>query len=192
MGAKAIESARKSVPMRRFVSLLTICLLASTIASAHVAAPVKVPPRPRLDVAFILDTTGSMGDEIDVVKEILGHSDIKLTMRYAHIGKAYNNVAHDTEIFGYGTFDASLIFGAPQWDFAPELTITGNNLTDERALVGARFTRISSQELGSLGVDTAARLKVLKVTEPPKRAGGIKVETAVDLVSKLKTEAGGL
>ena len=42
------------------------------------------------------------------------------------------------------------------------------------------------------GVDTAARLKVLKVAEPPKRAGGIKVETAADLVMKLKNEAGVL
>ena len=45
---------------------------------------------------------------------------------------------------------------------------------------------------GSLGVDTGARLKVLKVTEPPKRAGGIKVESAEDLVMKLKNEAGVL
>ncbi len=37
------------------------------------------------------------------------------------------------------------------------------------------------------GVDTAPRLTVLKVTEPPKRAGGIKVETADDLVANLKT-----
>ncbi|MDO8324945.1 MAG: electron transfer flavoprotein subunit beta/FixA family protein, partial [Phenylobacterium sp.] len=37
------------------------------------------------------------------------------------------------------------------------------------------------------GVDTAPRLKVIKVTEPPKRGGGIKVETAADLVSNLKT-----
>ena len=42
------------------------------------------------------------------------------------------------------------------------------------------------------GVDTAARLKVVKVAEPPKRAGGIKVESAADLVMKLKNEAGVL
>ena len=42
------------------------------------------------------------------------------------------------------------------------------------------------------GVYTAGRLKVLKVSEPPKRAGGIKVETAADLVQKLKNEAGVL
>ena len=51
---------------------------------------------------------------------------------------------------------------------------------------------LAVEELASFGVDTAPRLKVVKVTEPPKRAGGIKVETAADLVSKLKTEAGVL
>jgi electron transfer flavoprotein beta subunit len=37
------------------------------------------------------------------------------------------------------------------------------------------------------GTDTGARLKVLKVTEPPKRQAGIKVADAAELVSKLKT-----
>jgi electron transfer flavoprotein alpha subunit len=41
-------------------------------------------------------------------------------------------------------------------------------------------------------LDVAPRLKVLKVTEPPKRGGGIKVESAADLVMKLKNEAGVL
>jgi electron transfer flavoprotein beta subunit len=39
------------------------------------------------------------------------------------------------------------------------------------------------------GVDTKARLTVLKVAEPPKRSGGIKVDSAEVLVGKLK-EAG--
>ena len=42
------------------------------------------------------------------------------------------------------------------------------------------------------GVDTAGRLKVLKVAEPPKRTAGVKVEDATQLVAKLKTEAGVL
>jgi electron transfer flavoprotein beta subunit len=43
-----------------------------------------------------------------------------------------------------------------------------------------------------VGAEVTPRLKVLKVTEPPKRAGGIKVENAADLVMKLKNEAGVL
>jgi electron transfer flavoprotein beta subunit len=41
------------------------------------------------------------------------------------------------------------------------------------------------------GVDVAPRLTVLKVTEPPKRAAGIKVASAAELVAKLKA-AGAL
>ncbi|MCP5150124.1 MAG: electron transfer flavoprotein subunit beta/FixA family protein [Ectothiorhodospiraceae bacterium] len=40
-----------------------------------------------------------------------------------------------------------------------------------------------------LGVDIAARVKVLKVVEPPKRQGGVKVADVAALVEKLKNEA---
>lgn len=36
------------------------------------------------------------------------------------------------------------------------------------------------------GVDIAPRLKTLKVSEPPKRQAGIKVETVDELIGKLK------
>ncbi len=40
-----------------------------------------------------------------------------------------------------------------------------------------------------LGVDTTHRLQQLKVEEPPKRKGGIKVTSVAELVDKLKNEA---
>ena len=40
-----------------------------------------------------------------------------------------------------------------------------------------------------LGVDVTARIKTLKVTEPPKRSAGIMVPDVATLVAKLKTEA---
>jgi electron transfer flavoprotein beta subunit len=40
-----------------------------------------------------------------------------------------------------------------------------------------------------LGVDVAPRLVTLKVEEPPKRGGGVKVGSVAELVDKLKTEA---
>lgn len=40
-----------------------------------------------------------------------------------------------------------------------------------------------------LGIDPAPRLKVLKVTEPPARQGGVKVSSVEELVEKLKNEA---
>ncbi|MBI1406352.1 MAG: electron transfer flavoprotein subunit beta/FixA family protein [Caulobacter sp.] len=59
-------------------------------------------------------------------------------------------------------------------------------------IMKAKKKEIATKTTGDYGVDTAARLTVVKVTEPPKRSAGIKVETAADLVSKLKTEAGVL
>jgi len=59
-------------------------------------------------------------------------------------------------------------------------------------IMKAKKKELTVKELASLGVDTAPRLKVVKVTEPPKRGGGIKVENAADLVMKLKNEAGVL
>ena len=41
----------------------------------------------------------------------------------------------------------------------------------------------------ALGVDVAPRLKTLKVAEPPKRKGGVKVPDAKALVEKLRNEA---
>merc|ERR1712176_317842 len=41
----------------------------------------------------------------------------------------------------------------------------------------------------SFGIDLAPRLQVLRVEDPPARAGGIKVDSVDDLLSKLKTEA---
>ncbi|HKR88071.1 MAG TPA: electron transfer flavoprotein subunit beta/FixA family protein [Phenylobacterium sp.] len=59
-------------------------------------------------------------------------------------------------------------------------------------IMKAKKKPLDVKELAALGADVAPRLKVLKVTEPPKRAGGVKVESAADLVQKLKNEAGVL
>jgi electron transfer flavoprotein beta subunit len=40
------------------------------------------------------------------------------------------------------------------------------------------------------GVDTGARIEILKTVEPPAREAGIKVENVGELLDKLKTEAG--
>ena len=44
-------------------------------------------------------------------------------------------------------------------------------------------------EPSELGVDFTPRLEVVKVTEPPQREGGVKVESVDALVDKLKNEA---
>jgi electron transfer flavoprotein beta subunit len=59
-------------------------------------------------------------------------------------------------------------------------------------IMKARTKPLETKQLNDLGLDLQPHLKVLKVAEPPKRQAGIKVETAADLVAKLKTEAGVL
>ena len=54
-------------------------------------------------------------------------------------------------------------------------------------IMKAKKKPIEIKPAADFGVDIAGRLTVLKVTEPPKRAAGIKVETAADLVAHLKT-----
>ena len=59
-------------------------------------------------------------------------------------------------------------------------------------IMKAKKKELTIKAVADYGVDIGGHLKVLKVTEPPKRTAGVKVETAAELVSKLKTEAGVL
>jgi len=59
-------------------------------------------------------------------------------------------------------------------------------------IMKAKKKEIAVKTPGDYGVDVTARLKVLKVAEPPKRTAGIVVENAAALVAKLKNEAGVL
>ena len=54
-------------------------------------------------------------------------------------------------------------------------------------IMKAKKKPIDMKTAADYGVDVAAKLKVLKVTEPPKRQAGVKVADAADLVAKLKS-----
>jgi len=56
-------------------------------------------------------------------------------------------------------------------------------------IMKAKKKQLDTLKASDLGVDTAPRLKVLKVSEPPKRQAGVKVATVQELVDKLKNEA---
>jgi electron transfer flavoprotein beta subunit len=56
-------------------------------------------------------------------------------------------------------------------------------------IMKAKKKPIDATTPADLGVDPAPRLKVLKVTEPPKREAGVKVGSVAELVDKLKNEA---
>jgi len=56
-------------------------------------------------------------------------------------------------------------------------------------IMKAKKKQIDTMSAADLGVDAAPRLKTLKVEEPPKREGGVKVADIAELVDKLKNEA---
>ena len=56
-------------------------------------------------------------------------------------------------------------------------------------IMKARKKELKEIPVADLGVDTTPRLKVIKVTPPPKRQGGRKVESVQELVQLLHSEA---
>ena len=56
-------------------------------------------------------------------------------------------------------------------------------------IMKAKKKPLDTVKPADLGVDATPRLKVLKVSEPPKRLAGVKVATVQELVDKLKNEA---
>ncbi len=56
-------------------------------------------------------------------------------------------------------------------------------------IMKAKKKQLDTFKPEELGVDVAPRLKTLKVSEPPKRKGGVIVPDVATLISKLKTES---
>ncbi|UVO28613.1 electron transfer flavoprotein subunit beta/FixA family protein [Bradyrhizobium arachidis] len=57
-------------------------------------------------------------------------------------------------------------------------------------IMKAKKKPIAEKAVADYGVDVAARLEILKTSEPPGRKAGVKVKDVAELVSKLKNEAG--
>ena len=57
-------------------------------------------------------------------------------------------------------------------------------------IMKAKKKPIAEKTPADYHVDATPRLKVVKVSEPPKRQAGVKVKTAAELIDKLKNEAG--
>ena len=58
-------------------------------------------------------------------------------------------------------------------------------------IMKAKKKPIEEKTPADYGVDVTPRLKVLKVTEPPKRSGGVKVKSVSELLDRLQ-EAGAI
>src|SRR5215467_11520010 len=83
------------------------------------------------------------------------------------------------------------LLGWPQGTFASKIVIDGGEISVTREVDGGLQTvKLKTPE--ALGVDVAARLKVLKTNEPAGRKAGVKVKTVAELLDKLKNEAGVL
>jgi electron transfer flavoprotein beta subunit len=77
---------------------------------------------------------------------------------------------------------------------APVIVTTDLRLNEPRYAKLPDIMKAKKKELevitpDDLGVDVSPRLSVVKVAEPPKRAGGVKVGSVDELVDKLKNEA---
>ena len=90
---------------------------------------------------------------------------------------------------------AILVFGFGLWaGFAP---INSASVCQGSVVLDSNRKIIQHLEGGiieqifvkDLGVNVTNRIQQLKVEEPPKRKGGIKVKSVAELVSKLKNEA---
>lgn len=56
-------------------------------------------------------------------------------------------------------------------------------------IMKARKKPLDTKTPADFGVDTASKVKVLKVTPPPERSAGVKVASVDELIDKLKNEA---
>jgi electron transfer flavoprotein beta subunit len=79
----------------------------------------------------------------------------------------------------------------------PAIVTTDLRLNEPRyaalpAIMQAKKKPVVKKPADAFGIDTAARLEILKMAEPATRKGGVKVKTAQELVEKLKNEAGVL
>jgi electron transfer flavoprotein beta subunit len=54
-------------------------------------------------------------------------------------------------------------------------------------IMKAKKKPLETKTVADYGIDVAPRLKVVKVSEPPKRSAGVKVADAAELVAKLKS-----
>ena len=66
------------------------------------------------------------------------------------------------------------------------------NIMKAKSKPVAKKKPLDKKSPADFGVDTAARLKVLKTEEPSGRKAGVKVKSVAELVDKLKNEAGVL
>ncbi|MBN3835417.1 electron transfer flavoprotein subunit beta/FixA family protein [Burkholderia sp. Ac-20344] len=94
----------------------------------------------------------------------------------AHVGREVDGGAETLALRLPAVVTADLRLNEPRYVTLP-------------SIMKAKKKPLSTITPGDLGVDATPRIKVLKVTEPPKRGGGIRVPDVATLIDKLRTEA---
>ena len=94
----------------------------------------------------------------------------------AHVGREVDGGAETLALRLPAVVTADLRLNEPRYVTLP-------------SIMKAKKKPLSTITPGDLGVEATPRIKVLKVTESPKRGGGIRVPDVATLIEKLRTEA---
>lgn len=103
-------------------------------------------------------------------------SELNLKDGIAHVTREIDGGLETIEIKTPAIITTDLRLNEPRYAKLPDI-------------MKAKKKPLDIMEPSELGVDFTPRLKLLKVTEPPVRQGGIKVESVDALIDKLKNEA---
>jgi len=110
-------------------------------AAAHDASLVAPGPRTTLDISFVIDTTGSMGDEIAYLKsEFLAISNT--------VKNNYPNAAPRWSLVLYR--DVGDEYLVRPFDFSPDAQVFQNNLAAQNAGGGGDFPESPERGLGAM------------------------------------------
>lgn len=96
--------------------------------------------------------------------ELIGPVVAGANLTYSYIGQGWNTVTHDLKIFDFGTLDAGITLGFPGWTLSPEISLSVTNATDERALVGGRYTEIANRPGTALGAYNRPRTIGMRIS----------------------------
>ncbi|WP_241696032.1 TonB-dependent receptor [Solimonas terrae] len=122
-------SLRYAPPFLRGLSLETMVAFnrTETTASFDSASGQTIPPGSRWPLSPHWQTSTTLAYAFPVDDWLLGAS-----LRHTYISKACNTIECTAQVFGYRTLDLNLFVNGPDGSFWPQLSLSLNNLTDER------------------------------------------------------------
>lgn len=150
-------------------------------AVARVLAAICAKEKPDLVLLGKQAIDGDSNQVGQLLAEYLGWPQATFAYKIALDGTSGATVQREVD---GGVETVSLTFPAV---ITTDLRLNEPRYASLPGIMKAKKKPLDVKELSAVGVDTAPRLKVVKVTEPPKRSGGVKVESAAEIVSNLKT-----